>query len=44
MEHEYDQNIHVYFGQQMLDYVQIFSFLQVLRFKELLALPKVIDG
>ena len=27
MKHEYDQNVHVHFGQQVLDYMQIFSFL-----------------
>ena len=40
MKHEYDQNVHVYFGQRVLDYMQIFSLLYVLRLKEL---PKVID-
>ena len=23
MKHEYDQNVHVHFGQQVLDYMQI---------------------
>ena len=27
MKHEYDQNLHVHFAQQVLDYMQIFSFL-----------------
>ena len=27
MKHEYDQNVRVHFGQQVLDYMQIFSFL-----------------
>ena len=43
MKHEYDQNVHVYFGQRVLVYMQIFSLLYVLRLKELLALPKMID-
>ena len=27
MKHEYDQNVHVHFGQQVLDYMKIFSLL-----------------
>ena len=27
MKHEYDQNVHVHFDQQVLDYMQIFSLL-----------------
>ena len=26
MKHEYDQNVHVHFGQQVLDYMQFFFF------------------
>ena len=43
MKHEYDQDVHVHFGQQVLDHMKIFSLLQVLRLKELLALPRMID-
>ena len=43
MKHKYDQNVHIHFGQQVLDYMKIFSLLYVLRLKELLALPKMID-
>ena len=47
MKHEYDQNVHVHFGQQVLDSrdMQIFSLLQVMRLiiKEILVLPKVIN-
>ena len=27
MKYEYDQNVHVHFDQQVLDYMQIFSLL-----------------
>ena len=40
MKHEYDQNVHVHFGQQVLDYMQFFVSSEA---KELLALPKMID-
>ena len=42
MKHDYDQNVHVHFSQQVLDHMKIFSLLQDLRLKEVLALPKMI--
>ena len=27
MKHEYDQNVHIHFGQQVLDYMKLFSLL-----------------
>ena len=41
MKHEYDQNIHTHFGQQVLDY---FLFIVSSEAKGTFALPKMIDG
>ena len=32
MKHEYDQNVHVHFGQQVLDYMQICWTLAIRHF------------